>query len=144
MKSGMPGGRIKSILRYVLAFFFIVAGVNHFLMPEWYLQNQMPPWIPFPMAVLYVSGIAEILGGIGLLVPQVRLLAAWGLVALLIAVFPGNIHMASMAMRSGGLFGDTIGLLLRLPLQAVFIVAILWVSRESDPRLADAEDQRGS
>lgn len=117
-------------MRYGLASFFVLAGANHFVTPEWYLEHQMPPWIPFPLAALYVSGLAEVLGGIGLLVPRLRRWAGWGLVALLIAIFPANIHMASVSFGETGLGGETVGLLLRLLLQPVFIVVVLWAGRD--------------
>ena len=124
------GERWKNLVRYLLSVFFLLAGANHFISPEWYLQNQMPSWVPFPMIALYGTGIAEMLGGLGLLLPKTRLWAGYGLIALLIGVFPANIHMASEAMHASGWSGETIGLLLRLPFQAVFIVGVLWSSRD--------------
>ncbi len=137
---GDPGTRperaVRVWTRYATSLFFFAAGLNHFVNPEWYLLNQMPDWIPFPVLALYVTGAAEMLGGMGLLPEVTRKWAGWGLVALLVAIFPGNIHMASESLNSSGFSGETIGLFLRLPLQAVFIVVVLWVSqnRPAGPR----------
>ncbi len=77
----------------VAAVFYVVAGALHFIKPAPYLRI-MPPYIPSHAAMVRVSGAFEILGGIGLLVPRLTVPAAWGLIALLVAVFPANVHMA--------------------------------------------------
>ena len=82
----------------VMGLFYITAGSYHFVTPATYLSG-MPPYIPSPLAMIYISGVAEILGGIGVLVPngfvfpRTRAAAAWGLVALLVAVSPVHINM---------------------------------------------------
>lgn len=76
-----------------LAAFVIGAGVMHFVKPQFFI-DIVPDYLPAPELLVIVSGVFEILGGIGLLVPTTRRLAAWGLIALFIAVFPANIHMA--------------------------------------------------
>ncbi len=83
----------RKIALILAALFFTVAGTLHFLHPAPYLK-MMPPQIPWPLAMIYISGAAEIAGGVGLLIPKLRRPAAWGLTALLIAVFPANIYMA--------------------------------------------------
>ena len=83
----MPLGRI------MLALLFIIAGVLHFLFTPVYL-SIMPPYLPAPRALVLISGAAEALGGVGLLFPATRVAAAWGLVALLVAVLPANLQMA--------------------------------------------------
>jgi uncharacterized membrane protein len=85
--------RVVIIARWLAAIFFVVAGANHFRSPEIYL-GMMPPWLPWPEALNYISGAAEVLGGLGLLGSPVRRLAGWGLILLLIAVFPANVHVA--------------------------------------------------
>jgi uncharacterized membrane protein len=111
---------MRTILRWLAAIFFVVAGTFHFLKPEMYLQI-MPPYFPLPQLLVAVSGVAEITGGIGLLLRPVRRPAAWGLIALLIAVFPANIYM----VQHPGQFHFAPWILwARLPLQAVFIA---WV-----------------
>jgi uncharacterized membrane protein len=72
---------------------YIAAGVNHFWHPEMY-ERIMPPWLPAHRALVLLSGLFEIILGLLLLFPQARSLAAWGLIILLIAVFPANVQMA--------------------------------------------------
>ena len=86
--------------RYALALLFVGAGILHFVRPETYLRI-MPPWLPAPLLLVYVSGAFEILGGLGLLWPRTRRLAGWGLLALLVAVFPANIYMAQIHGQLG-------------------------------------------
>jgi len=118
--------RRQTIARWVLALFFIVAGVNHFLAPEIYL-GMMPSWLPFKEAANVISGIAEILGGLGLLIPRFRRAAAWGLIALLIAIFPANLHVALQGSMPGLDNAPAWLLWLRLPFQVVFIAWVWWV-----------------
>jgi len=110
------------------AAFFVVAGSLHFIRPEFYLRI-MPPYVPWHVAMVRVSGFFEILGGLGLLVPQTRRQAAWGLVALLIAVFPANIYMATNPFEAGAASIAPAVRWGRLPLQALFIAWVLWCSR---------------
>jgi len=121
----MSGLRVA--LRWVLAVFFIVAGANHFRSPQVYL-GMMPPWLPWPDAMNAISGAAEVLGGVGLIVPWVgRRLAGWGLLALLLAIFPANLHVAMQGKMPGFNFSSTV-LWWRLPFQAVFMAWVWWVA----------------
>jgi uncharacterized membrane protein len=106
-----------------MGIFFIVAGVNHFVSPGFY-ETIMPPFLPWPMALIYISGAAEILGGAGVLIPWARRVAGWGLIALLIAVFPANIYAVMHGISSNTLV--KVLLIVRLPFQAVLIA---WVYR---------------
>ncbi len=123
----------RLVLRWLLALGFVLAGLNHFHAPEVYL-GMMPPWLPWPEAMNYISGGAEVLGGIGLLVPATRRLAGWGLIALLIAVFPANLHVALRGKMPGFDFSPAV-LWARLPFQAVFMAAVWWVAL-AKPRAA--------
>jgi len=115
---------IQTILRWVAAAFFVVAGTFHFLKPEMYLQI-MPPYFPAPQLLVAVSGVAEIAGGVGLLIRPLRRVAGWGLIALLIAVFPANIYM----LQHPGQFHFAPWILwARLPLQGVFIAWVWFVA----------------
>ncbi len=99
----------------------MAAGAAHFLKPDYYLRI-MPPWIPLHLTMIYVSGFLEILFGAMLLLIQTQRLAGWGLIALLTAVFPANIHMAlhpEIVPNIPAWVGWA-----RLPLQAVLI---FWV-----------------
>jgi uncharacterized membrane protein len=84
----------------VAAVFYLAAGALHFIKPAPYLRI-VPPYIPWHAAMVRVSGAFEILGGLGLLLPATRRVAAWGLVALLIAVFPANLYMAMHPVEAG-------------------------------------------
>lgn len=107
-----------------MAAFFSGAGLMHFLKPGFYLAI-MPSWVPRPRAVVYFTGVCEILGGLGLLVDPLRPAAAWGLILLLAAVFPANVKMFQDERRKG--WTPAAGFLaLRLPLQAALV---WWVCR---------------
>lgn len=75
--------RRKEILRVILSVSIIVVGITHFIKPEQYVRI-VPPQLPYPLELVYISGFFEILGGIGLLIPLVSVAAAWGLIALFI------------------------------------------------------------
>jgi uncharacterized membrane protein len=113
--------KTKTLLRWLAALGFIAAGANHFRIAEVYM-SVIPHYLPWPRALVDISGAAEILGGIGILIPKARVAAGWGLIALLVAVFPANIDMALHGYRSvsGWL------LWLRLPFQLVFVAWIYW------------------
>jgi uncharacterized membrane protein len=121
--------RAKRFLLYVMAAFYIVAGVMHFARPEFYVAI-MPPYLPWHLELVYLSGVAEILCGVGLLIPQTRVLAAWATIALLIAVFPANIHVALNNVPMAG-SSEGAGLLnwIRLPFQFVFMAWAWWYTR---------------
>src|SRR5262245_6594604 len=80
-------------MKYLFAAIFIFAGFNHFRDPGFYLRI-MPPYLPWPSALHLIAGFFEIVLGVMLLIPRFQRLAAWGLAALLLAVYPANIHMA--------------------------------------------------
>ena len=111
--------------RFVLAIFFLVAGASHFIAPGPYLAI-MPPYVPWPEAMIATSGAAEILGGIGVCFRATRVAAGWGLIALLVAVFPANIQALSTGMIIGGHAVPTWMLWARLLFQPLFIA---WVYR---------------
>lgn len=120
----------KVILRWLLTVFMVLAGVNHFLSPAPYLA-MMPAELPHGshLALVYVSGVAEILGGLGLILPATRRLAAWGLIALFVAILPANINMAWNHLPLGGNPIPAWMLWARLPLQLVLIAWAYWYTR---------------
>jgi uncharacterized membrane protein len=121
---------MRTILRWLASIFFVVAGTFHFLKPEMYLQI-MPPYFPAPQLLVAVSGIAEIAGGGGLLIRPWRRAAGWGLIALLIAVFPANLYM----LQHPGQFHFAPWILwARLPLQGVFIAWVWFAAIRRPPR----------
>lgn len=118
--------RVKQITRYIFGAAFIAAGVNHFLNTPFYV-SIIPPYLPWPLVLVYISGLAEIgLGGL-LLLERWSAFAGWGLIALLIAVFPANMHMALHSELYP--WASPLGLWLRLPLQGVLIVWAYWYTR---------------
>ena len=99
-----------------------MAGIGHFVKPDTY-EKIVPPYLPNPAALVIISGVAEIAGGIGLMIPRLRRAAGWGLIALLFAVFPANIYM----VQHPGQFDIPVWILwARLPFQVVFI-AWVWL-----------------
>ncbi len=127
-------------LRWLAALFFVVAGANHFRSPEIYL-GMMPPWLPWPHALNAISGGAEMLGGLGLLCAGTRRLAGWGLIALLVAVFPANVHVALQG-HMPGLAVSPLTLWLRLPFQFMFIAWVWWVALSSAKMSAEQTQPR--
>jgi uncharacterized membrane protein len=109
---------IKLILKYLLAVFFALAGVNHFRDTDFYMRI-MPPYLPGHLSLVYLSGIFEIALGVLILTERYRRVAAWGLLALLVGVFPANIHMA-LNPELYPEFSQT-ALWVRLPLQGVLM-----------------------
>jgi uncharacterized membrane protein len=125
--------RTKDILRWPLTALFVGSGVMHFAAADVYIA-MMPEALPWHRALVYVSGVCEILGGLGLVLPATRRLAAWGLVALLVAIFPANLNMAVNDIPLGDLETPTWALWTRLPLQLVFILWAWWYTRPDPPR----------
>ena len=105
-----------------------VAGVAHFRSPEVFVRI-VPNYLPAPLALVYVSGVFEVLGGVGLLIPKLRRWAGWGLVLLYIAVFPANVYMATHGISMGDTPVAPWLLWARLPLQVVLILWARWVAR---------------
>ena len=120
--------RVKLILKWLLAIAFVLAGINHFLNPSFYLK-MMPPVLPAPLFLIYLSGVFQIALGILLLLPKFTRFAAWGLIALLIAVFPANVYMASNPQIFSE-FSST-ALYARLPVQLVLIALAFWFTRKN-------------
>lgn len=121
--------RAKPIIRVISAVVMSIAGALHFIAPEPYLR-MMPSFLPWHEALVAISGVFEILGGIGLLIPRVRWVAAVGLVALFIAVFPANINMAVNHISLDPAHPIAPWLLwARLPLQALFIWVAWWLRK---------------
>ena len=135
-------------LRWLLTLFFVAAGINHVVSPGFY-RPMMPPWLPWPDLLIAVSGVAEIIGGIGVLLPSWRRAAGWGLLALLVAVFPANLQIA---MHGHPDISTTVAWW-RLPFQGLFIAWVWWVclrrpmtpphegSRDRPPKLGLRREQ---
>ena len=118
--------KFKAVMKYLLVVLYVAAGINHFVNPDFYLK-MMPPYLPWHLALVYISGAAEIVLGVLVLFPRFTQLAGWGLIALLIAVFPANVFMA----QNPHLFPDIsqTALLIRLPVQMLLIWWAWWATR---------------
>ena len=124
----LPSRIPKRVALLLLAAFFVAAGVAHFASPDFFVAI-VPPYLPAHLELVYLSGVFEILGGVAVLVPRVRAAAGWGLILLLLAVFPANIHMALNPEQVRGLDLNRVprwALWARLPLQPL---CALWVWR---------------
>lgn len=124
---------MKTALRWLLTIGMVGAGLNHFRDAAPYVA-MMPDALPAHLALVYVSGVAEILGGLGLILPATRRAAAWGLIALLVAVFPANVNMAINHLPLGERALPTWALWGRLPLQALLIAWAWWYTRPDRAR----------
>jgi uncharacterized membrane protein len=118
----------KTVTRYLYGILFIAAGANHFINPGFYIR-MMPSYLPWHSELVAISGVAEIVLGALLLVPAFQVMAAWGLIALLIAVFPANVNMA-LNPEQFSTVSPTV-LWLRLPVQALLIAWAYWYTRRS-------------
>ena len=114
----------------MLAISIMTVGIIHFVKPAPFVKI-MPPQLPYPLELVYISGFFEILGGIGLLIPLVSVAAAWGLIALFIAVFPANINMTINDIELDGIPYNPVLYWVRLPLQAVLIGWAWWYTRNA-------------
>lgn len=132
----------KQILKGVFAVCMIVAGITHFIAPDTYVKI-VPPQLPYPEAIVYISGFFEILGGIGLLIPLVSQAAAWGLVLLLIAVYPANINMAVNNIHLDNIPNGNWFQAIRLPFQFVLIAWAYWYTKPDRPSEGDRLADRG-
>jgi uncharacterized membrane protein len=120
------------LIRFVCGPTFVLLGVMHFVIPKVY-KRMVPPYLPAPEALVYISGMAEMAGGVGLMTSSRRRLGGWWLIATLIAVFPANVHMALNPDEFPGIAGGSVGLWARLPFQAVFIAWVRGAMRNESP-----------
>ena len=117
---------IKYLSLMVMGIFYISIGFSHFTSPIWYVQI-VPPYLPYKLELVYISGLFEILFGGMLLFKKTRFLAGWGLILLLIAVYPANIYLA----QTNGAAMNTTPLIAwgRLPVQFIFVGLAYWHSK---------------
>ncbi|MEQ2007155.1 MAG: DoxX family protein [Limisphaerales bacterium] len=121
----------RSLALWLLAAFFTLAGMNHFLNPGAYL-GLMPAYLPWHRELILVSGAAEVTGGLAVLIPRWRTCAGWGLIVLLVAVFPANLHVALHGWE--GVQIPAWVLWTRLPVQGLFIAWVWWACIARDAR----------
>ncbi len=124
---------LKRVARWAMVVFMVVSGIGHFAITSTYVA-MVPASFPSPRLLVYLSGVAELAGGLGLLAPWPRLrrAAAIGIVLLLVAVFPANINMAVHHISPPGMHVSNVALWLRLPFQALFVAWAWWLA--SAPR----------
>lgn len=122
---------LRLTARLVGGLAMIYMGIMHFAKPEGFMRI-MPPWLPAPLLLVQVSGVFEILGGVGLFIKKVRRAAGIGLIALFVAVSPANIYSAMHGINPLG-EGPSWVLWARLPFQILFIAWAYWVSRDPPP-----------
>lgn len=118
---------LKTISLWVMALFYIGAGINHFRVPDFYVRI-MPPYLPAHELLVQLSGVCEIVLGATVLVPALRRWAAWGIIALLLVFLPVHVHMlvhAELYPEAPVWF-----LWARFPLQALFILWAYWHTRD--------------
>ncbi len=126
--SAFPQSIAQRVAVFVVAIFFCAGGVSHFTNTDFFVAI-VPPYLPAPLALVYVSGVFEVLGGLGVLFPATRQLAGYGLLALLVAVYSANIHMALNPSSFPEM--SAVALYARLPLQLVFAGLVWWATRPS-------------
>ncbi len=121
----LPSHARPGASQLAIAAIFIVAGLLHLVIPGPY-EGIMPPWLPYPRELVLLSGVFQIAGGVGVLHPRTRRAAGWGLILLLLAVWPANLQMLLDARASGASATTQALLALRIPLQ---IPLIWWIWR---------------
>ncbi len=133
--------KLKTVMKYLLAIAFIGAGLNHFKNPEFYLRI-MPPYLPWPSALHLIAGFFEFIFGVMLLIPRFQWYAAWGLIALLLAIYPSNIHMAINNQDYPEL--PMIYHWIRLPFQFVLIAWAWWYTTADEAEGLKYEPRKNS
>ena len=118
--------KIKPFSIIIMSLFYIIAGINHFINPVWYIRI-VPPILPFKIVIVYITGILEIILGSLLFFTNTRFIAGWGLVILLFAIYPANIYVA----LTNGEAMDTTPIIAwgRLPFQFALIALAYWHSK---------------
>lgn len=122
--------QFKIISRIILALAMIGIGLTHFISPEPFLRI-VPDFFPYQSVLVYGSGFLEMIGGIGLLIPQLSQAAAWLLAILFAIVFPANLYQAINNIPVPGLPHDPPLIELRLPFQ-IFLIAWAWWLTKND------------
>ena len=120
---------IRQVLLWLMSLVYLTAGIMHFVNAAFFIRI-VPDYLPWHAALVYVSGVCEIALGILVLLPGTRVFAAWGIIALLIAVFPANVNMLlhAIPLREGEPV-NMVALWVRLPLQGVLIAWAWWLGK---------------
>jgi|TARA_B110000438_G_scaffold67833_2_gene68220 uncharacterized membrane protein len=118
----------KLILIIITSIFYTIVGIKHFIDPNYFLEI-VPPYLPYPLELVYISGFFEILFGIMILIPKYRYYGSIGIILLLIAVFPANIYLAQNEEAQIALGASKNIALWRLPIQGIFIAIAYWIRK---------------
>lgn len=121
--------KLKKFVIYLMSISYVGVGVTHFTNSEFFL-NIMPDYLPWHLGLVYLSGAFEILLGLLIVFKNTRKLAGWGLIALLIAVFPANIYLAQSGEAQQALEISKEMAIARLPFQLLFIAIAFWFTRD--------------
>ena len=114
---------IKSFLIIISSIFYVIVGIKHFIQPEYFL-SIVPPYLPYHLELVYISGLFEILFGLLILFPKYRYYGAIGLILLLVAVFPANIYLAQSKEAQEAIGATQEIATWRLPMQGV----LMWIA----------------
>lgn len=118
----------KSILIIISSIFYTIIGIKHFIEPDYFL-SIIPPYLPFHIELVYISGFFEILFGLMILFPKYRYYGSIGLILLLIAVFPANIYLAQSKEAQEAIGASQQIAIWRLPIQGIFIWIAYWIRK---------------
>ena len=124
--------RTKRVLLWVVGGFYILNGLNHFLNADAYVAI-MPAYLPWHSHLVLLSGVAEVALGVGVLIPTTRVTAAWGIILLLILIFPANLYVAMNGLAYVGDEPSTLLNWVRLPFQLVLIAWAYWYTKPTTP-----------
>jgi len=118
----------KSILIVISSIFYTITGIKHFIEPDYFL-SIIPPYLPFHLELVYISGFFEILFGLIILFPKYRYYGSIGLILLLIAVFPANIYLAQSKEAQEAIGTSQQIAIWRLPIQGILIWIAYWIRK---------------
>ena len=124
----MKGKLQKSILIIISSIFYTIVGIKHFIEPDYFL-SIIPPYLPFHIELVYISGFFEILFGLMILFPKYRYYGSIGLILLLIAVFPANIYLAQSKEAQEAIGASQQIAIWRLPIQGILIWIAYWIRK---------------
>ena len=118
----------KSILIIISSIFYTIVGIKHFIEPDYFL-SIIPPYLPFHIELVYISGFFEILFGLMILFPKYRYYGSIGLILLLIAIFPANIYLAQSKEAQEAIGASQQIAIWRLPIQGILIWIAYWIRK---------------
>lgn len=118
----------KYILIIISSIFYVLVGIKHFIDPNFFLAI-VPPYLPYHLELVYISGLFEILFGVMILFPKYRYWGSVGLIILLIAVFPANIYLFQSVEAQKAIGATQEIATLRLPVQGIFILVAYWIRK---------------